>query len=235
MENELRQEHTPPTTVAVTKPRLYSLTEQERVTMVVALRLMQKMPALPNATNKLDELGAIRELGKVGIDALCESINHSGIEFAQITPLFGQDESNPYVARALNLAREGELEVDVPAVISDSEEGAYVMAWMWVSREDAGLASSDDSATQRQVKRRALMARFRPRRWRRSTSSSVAASHSLARLERQLADLGGLILLGQHFSHAGQAPLMEIVVDWMIEHGFCAVRSRGAARPRTRT
>lgn len=53
-------------------------------------------------------------------------------------------ESNPYVHGALKYMREGELEVDVLTVISDGEEGAYVMAWVWVSREDAGLYSEDD-------------------------------------------------------------------------------------------
>lgn len=222
MEIEQRQGHTPPAAATDKKTGLYALTDQQRITMVVALRLMQNMPALPDATNKIEELGAIRALGKVGIDALCESINHSGLEFAQITPLFGQDESNPYVARAFNLAYEGELEVDVPAVVSDSEDGAYVMAWMWIPREDAGLDSSDDSVTQRQVIRRENMARSKSRRRWKSTSPSVAACCSLARLERRLADLGVLALLRRHLGHAGLAQLEELVVGWMIGHGVDA-------------
>lgn len=156
MENELRQEHTPPTTVAVKKHPLYSLTEQEHVTVLAALRLMQQTPTLPDAIFKeIPQLGTIRALDKEGIDALCESINHAGLDFVDITPLFGEDEDNPYVAYALkNLARENELEVDVPCVISENIEeglGAYVMAWVWVSRAEAGLAPADHRGTEREL------------------------------------------------------------------------------------
>lgn len=155
MENEMRQEHTPPTTIAVKKPGLYLLTEQEHVTVLAALRQMQQTPALPDSVFKeIPELGTVSALGKEGIDALCESLNHAGLDFVDITPLFGEDEDNPYVAYALKLARENELEVDVPCVISENIEeglGAYVMAWVWVSRAEAGLAPADHRGTEREL------------------------------------------------------------------------------------
>ena len=40
-----------------------------------------------------------------------------------------------------------------------------------------------------------------------------------ALLERQLADLGVIVLLGQRPGHAGQAHLLELVVGGMIQHG----------------
>lgn len=41
-------------------------------------------------------------------------------------------------ARAM-YQRDGEIEIDAATVVSASAEGAYVMAWLWVSREAAGL------------------------------------------------------------------------------------------------
>lgn len=42
-------------------------------------------------------------------------------------------------AGALEFVRDGECEIDDHAVVSGSDEGAYVMAWVWVSNEDAGV------------------------------------------------------------------------------------------------
>lgn len=43
-------------------------------------------------------------------------------------------------ANSLDFVREGECEVDESTVVSASDEGAYVMAWVWVSNENAGIA-----------------------------------------------------------------------------------------------
>ena len=37
-----------------------------------------------------------------------------------------------------------DLEVDADAVISRSDEGAFVMSWSWVSNEQAGIEDNDD-------------------------------------------------------------------------------------------
>lgn len=34
---------------------------------------------------------------------------------------------------------DGELEFDDDAVVSSSDEGAYVMAWKWVDKDEAGI------------------------------------------------------------------------------------------------
>jgi hypothetical protein len=45
-----------------------------------------------------------------------------------------------YRSAAGGQAAEGELEVDANAIVSKGDDdGAYVMAWLWVSDEDAGL------------------------------------------------------------------------------------------------
>lgn len=52
-------------------------------------------------------------------------------------------------AQGQSWVRDGECEIDDHAVVSGSDEGAYVMAWVWASREDAGLcrtAGCDEDA-----------------------------------------------------------------------------------------
>lgn len=39
---------------------------------------------------------------------------------------------------------DGECEIDDDAVVSDSEAGAYVQAWIWVSNEEAGIPDPED-------------------------------------------------------------------------------------------
>jgi len=45
-----------------------------------------------------------------------------------------------YRASAMRQIREGELEIDAGAVVSKGDDaGAYVMAWLWISDELAGI------------------------------------------------------------------------------------------------
>jgi hypothetical protein len=45
-----------------------------------------------------------------------------------------------YRAAAVEQSSDGELEIDPGAVVSKGvDRGAYVMAWLWVSDEDAGI------------------------------------------------------------------------------------------------
>jgi len=46
----------------------------------------------------------------------------------------------PYRAAAFEQSSAGELEIDPGAVVSKGHDrGAYVMAWLWISDEDAGI------------------------------------------------------------------------------------------------
>ncbi len=45
-----------------------------------------------------------------------------------------------YRAAALASSRDGELEIDPSAIVSKGDdEGAYVMAWLWITDDDAGI------------------------------------------------------------------------------------------------
>jgi hypothetical protein len=51
-----------------------------------------------------------------------------------------------YRAAAMEQSSEGELEIDPGAVVAQSDDdGAYVMAWLWVSDDEAGLETEGAS------------------------------------------------------------------------------------------
>lgn len=74
-----------------------------------------------------------------------------GLQFSDAVRAFAaiQDaedgETSAYVATAKRLhAEDGVCEIDDTAIVSDGDEGAYVMAWVWVSKDDAGIGDEDD-------------------------------------------------------------------------------------------
>jgi hypothetical protein len=117
------------------------MNEQERATILAALRLWQREPGpLPDelmdiATNQ----GDFGLLDAAEVDQLCERLN------------IGTADANAPQARELariQYAREGEIEIDDDAEVSfahDHErgepchnadpDGAYVQAWVWVDLE----------------------------------------------------------------------------------------------------
>jgi hypothetical protein len=64
-----------------------------------------------------------------------------GLTFADVIATFAESrtpEELAYVALADEQhGAEGECEIDDIAAVSESEEGAYVMAWVWVEKPDA--------------------------------------------------------------------------------------------------
>ena len=58
----------------------------------------------------------------------------AGLTFGEVVSVMGEKKENsPYVAAAIEMSREGELEVDDCAVVSrGDDEGSYVSAWLWV-------------------------------------------------------------------------------------------------------
>lgn len=62
-----------------------------------------------------------------------------------------KEESDPYHVKMTNAYRsgvaqkDGEIEIDADAEVSFGEDdGAYVMAWVWVTDEEAGIESPDE-------------------------------------------------------------------------------------------
>ena len=52
-----------------------------------------------------------------------------GLDAIDVTAAFRKAARDQY-------QREGEIEIDDSAIVSDSEDGAYVQAWVWVDRSD---------------------------------------------------------------------------------------------------
>jgi len=61
------------------------------------------------------------------LQALVAAVNECDVENKEI--------NDKYRAAAQEIAREGEIEVDDGAVVSLSEDGAYVQAWLWVNSD----------------------------------------------------------------------------------------------------
>jgi hypothetical protein len=133
--------------MAEEKTELYNLDDADHATVLAALRHYQAALAgriiplsqvEPLATNG----GTVTPLDAAGIDALCESLNHTGLSFSDVVQLIGDTSTDPYAVAAgqHDLLEEGTLEVDLPTIVSrGGDDGAYVMAWLWVSNEAAGV------------------------------------------------------------------------------------------------
>jgi hypothetical protein len=134
------------------KPALYALTPQQHATVLVALGQYQGMVASMALANTPDKRPINSAHGSVvplfaptSVNALYASLNHTGLDFSAVVPLFGEGpDNNAYVLAAAKHVSEGEVEVDDATVVSNSDDGgAYVMAWVWVSNEDARSAEID--------------------------------------------------------------------------------------------
>ena len=127
-----------------TKPALYALTPEEHATVLVALRHYRGVMAACNDKRPVTTVhGTVQPLDYDGIGTLCAGLEHTGLDFSAIVSLFAEKaEDSPYVAAAQQMASEGKFEVDEPAVVSKGDDdGAYVMGWMWVSNDAAGLTT----------------------------------------------------------------------------------------------
>lgn len=72
------------------------------------------------------------------------TLKDCGLTFADCVQAFGDNDSDSYVAAAQNKVQEGDLEVDIPTVVSRGADGAYVQAWVWVSNREAGILTHSE-------------------------------------------------------------------------------------------
>lgn len=66
-------------------------------------------------------------------------LDAAGITFADCIDAFGRSrEEDPYVLAAQSLFQDdGQIEIDDTAPLSEADSGNWVMAWVWVGRQDA--------------------------------------------------------------------------------------------------
>lgn len=71
------------------------------------------------------------------------------IEFAAAVKHFHDPEDAGWIAMAQERYQDyGSIEIDDDAILSKSDEGAYVMAWVWISNEDMGVIEEDENAAE---------------------------------------------------------------------------------------
>lgn len=76
-------------------------------------------------------------------------IQRAGLTFADCVTVFAcpddDEEGQALIQAARRLQRDGEIEFDDNVVLSGSgDDGDYVLAWVWISNEEAGLPNADD-------------------------------------------------------------------------------------------
>jgi hypothetical protein len=76
-----------------------------------------------------------------------------GLTLGEATNVFAerQQAEEPHLSHYVSAARdryvdEGVIEIDDHPVVSNSEDGAYVAAWVWVDRESLGDDAEDEAA-----------------------------------------------------------------------------------------
>lgn len=70
-----------------------------------------------------------------------------GLEFSKCVEAFGVGEDNDFAKAAKDMyGSEGSVEIDSTTVLSESDGGAYVMAWVWVENADADTYSTTEAA-----------------------------------------------------------------------------------------
>lgn len=80
-------------------------------------------------------------------EELRASLQMLDVTFGDCLQAFALDntpEDQAFIDIAHANQRDGELEVDDLTIVSRSDSGAYVQCWMWVSNEEAGIATDDD-------------------------------------------------------------------------------------------
>jgi len=75
-----------------------------------------------------------------------QELKKEGLGFSACIEVFGERrENNPYATAVFEADHvDGELEVDDVTVVSMSDDGAYVMSWIWVSDDEVGIARDED-------------------------------------------------------------------------------------------
>lgn len=144
----------------------YCFGSSELATVIAALRFWQRqgnIDTVPEWDIATDG-GEVSVLDNADIDALCEALNGdtdnaaqlrrliaNGLEFGTVLNVFGEHQAEkkpellPYSngvenTRTWQDAPDGDVVIDdAPLVSKGDANGAYVLAWIWVSDEDAGV------------------------------------------------------------------------------------------------
>lgn len=142
---------------------LIACDKQQHSAILAALRYWQMNGSpLPSGIDDIATSGGEHPLIEPdALDQLCEEgvngaaqdtpqalrllSDHFALSFSDCIQHFAvSSEDSEIVTKALEMCNEGTLEIDDPAVISEGDDnGAYVMAWLWVPGDDEDETDDD--------------------------------------------------------------------------------------------
>lgn len=77
---------------------------------------------------------------------LLQACRDGGMSFGDCIEIFAADKNDPYVAKAReDIGKSDDIQIDDMTIISKSEQGAWVMAWLFISDESAGVKSFSEA------------------------------------------------------------------------------------------
>lgn len=89
-----------------------------------------------------------RATTRTSTTTIIRSITLPAETFAECVERHCAAENNPYVAAAREIVgSDDEHEIDEKTVVSESDDGAWVMSWIWVPKECITDHESTDSVT----------------------------------------------------------------------------------------
>lgn len=84
--------------------------------------------------------GLRRQIAALERAPVLEAMKQAGLSYQDCLPVFAAAEDDPYVEAARQLiAGDDDLSIDDRTITSESDEGAWVLGWIWVSDEEAGV------------------------------------------------------------------------------------------------
>ena len=83
----------------------------------------------------------------VGRKTVLNELVQEGLMVGGALTAFASEDDDPFVQAArekYEYGSDGDVDIDANPPISESDEGAYVLGWLWVSKDDAGVETDDD-------------------------------------------------------------------------------------------
>lgn len=134
---------------------------RQLATILAALRYWQRVSASPDCAEVdiADNSGTLTPLSPGEIDSLCVRINPSstktplerlkdkGLTIGECIRAFSSPADDSYVVAAHKMvAYQPAVSIDVELVTSKADRGAWVLSWLWVSNEAAGVEETPTEA-----------------------------------------------------------------------------------------
>lgn len=95
-------------------------------------------PATPSA-----ETPAMQEETPLTKEQLLATLEANNLTLSDCMRAFAADDDDPYAVACRDMMEDGNLEMDNNVITSEGNDGAYVLVWKFVSKEDAGIEDEE--------------------------------------------------------------------------------------------